>query len=244
MQLLHLLQEYAEPISDEPIIGGLVEDYPAYNLELKENDRILEIDNQKINTWEDIGNSIKEKPNLKVPIKWLHNDAEQSGMIKIAESMELNREEYKIDTIGIIGIIPKTKIKELGILESYSMALYQTKNTFSEIQFTIVALIMGNIEMDALGGPVRIAGIAGQAADQGLIPLLYLMAVLSINLAFLNILPIPGLDGGHVFITLIEGLIERELSIDVKMRIQQVGVLLILGLFVIIMYNDISRLLF
>ena len=87
-----------------------------------------------------------------------------------------------------------------------------------------------------------IAQLAGQTADAGLVPYLTLMALLSVNLAFLNILPIPGLDGGHIFIHLIEGLIRRPLTLKTRIKIQQVGMAFILMLFVTIMFNDISRL--
>jgi regulator of sigma E protease len=87
-----------------------------------------------------------------------------------------------------------------------------------------------------------IAKIAGETAGIGFSALLGLMAFLSVNLGLVNILPIPGLDGGHVIIALVEGLIGRDLSLKVKMGIQQVGILFLLFIFITIMVNDISRL--
>ena len=84
--------------------------------------------------------------------------------------------------------------------------------------------------------------IAGETASQGLDALLGLMAFISVNLAFINILPIPGLDGGHVLIALIEGIIRRDIPLKVKMGIQQAGLLILLMLFITIMVNDIQRL--
>ena len=89
-----------------------------------------------------------------------------------------------------------------------------------------------------------IAKMAGETASSGgIIALLGLIAIISVNLGLINILPIPGLDGGHVLIALIEGAIRRDLSIKVKLGIQQAGLLLILILFITIMANDIQRLL-
>ena len=104
--------------------------------------------------------------------------------------------------------------------------------------------VMGKeISMDEMAGPVGIAQIAGKFySGGGFAALLLLMAILSVNLGLLNILPIPGLDGGHVIIALVEGLIGRELSLKVKMGIQQMGILLLLFIFITIMVNDISRL--
>ena len=84
--------------------------------------------------------------------------------------------------------------------------------------------------------------VEAASAKEGIADLFFLMGLLSVNLALINILPIPGLDGGHVFLTLIEVVLGRELSINVKMRIQQIGVLIILLLFIFIMFNDIRNL--
>ena len=87
-----------------------------------------------------------------------------------------------------------------------------------------------------------IAKVAGESASIGMNALLGLMAYISLNLGLLNILPIPGLDGGHVLIALIEGIIRKELPIKVKMCFQQAGLLILLMLFITIMVNDIQRL--
>ncbi len=87
-----------------------------------------------------------------------------------------------------------------------------------------------------------IAQLAGQTAEAGLTPFLTFMALLSVNLALLNILPIPGLDGGHIFLHLIEALIRRPLTFKTRIAIQQVGMAFILMLMVTIIFQDISRL--
>ena len=100
----------------------------------------------------------------------------------------------------------------------------------------------GQASLNDLGGPIMIGQIAGETAKAGWIPLLGFMALISINLAFLNILPVPGLDGGHIFIILIESIIKRPLSLKVRLAVQQVGMVLLLMLMVTVMFNDISRL--
>ena len=109
---------------------------------------------------------------------------------------------------------------------------------------SLIALIKGNVSMKEMGGPIMIAKMAGETASSGgIFALLGLIAIISVNLGLINILPIPGLDGGHVLIALIEGAIRRDLPIKIKLGIQQAGLLLILMLFIIIMVNDIQRLL-
>ena len=96
--------------------------------------------------------------------------------------------------------------------------------------------------MKDLGVRIMIAQLAGQTAKAGWIQFLPLMALISCNIAFINILPIPGLDGGHIFMTLIEGIIRRPLTIKMRLAIQQVGMLFILMLMITVIVNDIGRL--
>ena len=97
-------------------------------------------------------------------------------------------------------------------------------------------LASGQATLKDLGGPIMIGQIAGETARAGWIPLFNFMALISINLAFLNILPVPGLDGGHIFIILIETIIRRPLSIKSRMVIQQIGMVLLLGLMFTVMF--------
>ena len=107
-----------------------------------------------------------------------------------------------------------------------------------------MALVLGDISIKEMAGPIMIAKMAGETASSGgIIALLGLMAIISVSLGLINILPIPGLDGGHVVIALIEGVIRRDLSNKMKLGIQQAGLLLILMLFITIMINDVQRLL-
>ena len=103
-------------------------------------------------------------------------------------------------------------------------------------------IVTGSASLDDIGGPIMIAKMAGESAKAGIWNWLNLMAIISINLAFLNILPIPGLDGGHIFFTTIEGIIRRDLPLRLKLGIQQVGMLMLLSLMILVIYNDIARL--
>jgi regulator of sigma E protease len=104
------------------------------------------------------------------------------------------------------------------------------------------SMITGATSMDQVGGPVMIAKMAGEMARRGWLDIFYFMAIISINLAFINILPIPGLDGGHFLIISIEGIIRRQLPLNVKLIIQQLGMMFLLGLIIFITIKDIARL--
>ncbi len=143
---------------------------------------------------------------------------------------------------GMIGIIPVLNHREADFVESLSNGCLQTYHVLNLTYRSLMALMKGNVSIKELAGPIMIAKIAGETAAEGLDALLGLMAFISVNLAFINILPIPGLDGGHVLIALIEGIIRRDIPLKVKMGIQQAGLLILLMLFITIMVNDIQRL--
>jgi len=104
-------------------------------------------------------------------------------------------------------------------------------------------VLFGNLEMaQAFGGPVKIAQIAAETANLGIIPFLRLLAILSLSLAIMNILPFPVLDGGHFVIILLEGIFRREIPIKIKIAIQNAGFVILMILTAIILYNDIINL--
>jgi len=242
-----------EQISDEAIIANIAEDYydsegnfikktAAYELGLKIGDKITEIDNVNIQSWDDLTSLIRNKPNEVIYIKWISDNKIKEGSIKTDTVTTII--DYKLKTIGKLGIGPQVDVREVGIFESLWYGTKITNDYLKTMIFTLYALVSGEISLENLSGPVGIAKIAGDSAKKGIESLFYLIAILSINLGLINILPIPGLDGGHIFITLIETILGRELTLDVKMAIQNIGMLILLTLFIFVMFNDISRLLF
>jgi regulator of sigma E protease len=106
---------------------------------------------------------------------------------------------------------------------------------------SIVKIIQGKISAKTIGGPILIAQLAGQQAKAGILSLIIFMAVISINLVILNVLPIPVLDGGHIMIFLIEALRGKPVSLKLRERAQQVGIFLIILIMLLVFYNDLSR---
>jgi regulator of sigma E protease len=104
-------------------------------------------------------------------------------------------------------------------------------------------LVTGQESMKSVGGPIFIAQLAGETAKSGLMDFFNLIAIISINIGFLNILPIPALDGGHLVVTLIEGIKGKPLKTKTRLVIQQIGMALLLTLMIFVIYNDIARLL-
>ena len=107
---------------------------------------------------------------------------------------------------------------------------------------TISSIFQGKMSFrESIGGPVQIAKIAGQQAEKGITDFLLLVASLSVSIAVINILPIPALDGGHLVFIIIEGITKKEVPIKVKMMVQQIGVALLLLLFLFITINDLIK---
>ena len=229
-----------QDFKNEPVIGELQDNYPAQKAGLLSGDRIIDINNQTINTWEGMTKVIHALPNSEITLKILREGTQSK--LKIKTTYRLSPVKNGIDTLGVIGIAPEIFYVEMNFLDAIFFGWDRTLASFGMIIMSLKMVGSGAASVSDFGGPIMIAQLAGQTADAGLVPYLTLMALLSVNLAFLNILPIPGLDGGHIFIHLIEGLIRRPLTLKTRITIQQIGMAFILMLFITIMFNDITRL--
>jgi regulator of sigma E protease len=133
--------------------------------------------------------------------------------------------------------------KHMGVAASFSNAAAGTWNVTKQLFIVVAKLFSGKMSVSQLQGVVGIADMAGQAVQEGTFDVINLMAVISLNLGVLNLLPIPILDGGHLLLLSIEGIRRRDLSIAFKERFIQVGFVFLLVLFSIVMYHDVARLL-
>jgi len=226
--------------NDEPIVFELQENMPAEKAGVLPGDRIISINSEQIGTWGDMTKIIHSEPNNVLSFKIKRG-------IEILE-FDIKTSEYTvpsksaIDTIGIIGIAPEVYYEDISLMKAFSNGLSQTISSFGLIIYSLQMLGSGAASISDLGGPIMIAQLAGQTAEAGITPFLTFMALLSVNLAFLNILPIPGLDGGHIFIHLIEAILRRPLKIKTRIIIQQIGMALLLMLMVTVIMQDITRL--
>ena len=200
------------------IIGSVYPEFPADSLGLQAGDEIISINSISVSDWSSMTKEIHDRPKQKIQISWLRNNIKESGYLTTESTPQLVGDEL-IDR-GMIGIMPLLSHRDADFLESISAGFSQTSHFLNLTARSLFALFKGNVSIKEMAGPLMIAKIAGETASAGWTPLLGLMAFISINLGFINILPIPGLDGGHVIIALIEGLIRRELPLKLKMGIQ------------------------
>ena len=220
-------------ILNEPIIATLQDNMPAKISGLQPGDKIISINNENIETWDNLTSIIHSKPNQEISLLvQRENKKINFNLTTSSTPMPINS---RIDTIGLIGITPEMIYSDITILESIKTGYERTFGSFGMMIMSIKMIGAGDASVSDFGGPIMIAQLAGQTAEAGWIPFLTFMALISINLAFINILPIPGLDGGHIFLHLIESLIQRPLTLETRIRIQQIGMSFLLVLMVTVM---------
>lgn len=227
-------------ILNKPIIATLQDNMPAKISGLQPGDNIISINNENIETWDNLTSIIHSKPNREISLLVLRENKKINFNLTTSSTpVPING---RIDTIGLIGITPEMIYSDMTILESIKTGYERTFGSFGMMIMSIKMIGAGDASVSDFGGPIMIAQLAGQTAEAGWIPFLTFMALISINLAFINILPIPGLDGGHIFLHLIESLIQRPITLETRIRIQQIGMSFLLVLMVTVMFNDIARL--
>ena len=234
------VQGKPEVIDKGAIIGEVVSGNSADKAGLRSGDEIISINNQSINKWIDLQTVLRPIPNTPIDVNIIRDGKELNFSFTTSSNFIPN--QNGIDTIGVIGIVPVTIYQPITLTESLNYGLNGTLNSFGMIMLTFKMLGNGSASISDLGGPIMIGKIAGEAAETGWMPLFTLMALISVNLAFLNILPIPGLDGGQIFIILIEAIIRKPLSLKARLAVQQLGMVFLLMIMVTVMFNDISRL--
>jgi len=212
--------------SNEPIIGELVIDGAAMDAGLKEGDILLEIDGTKISKWEDIAATIDDQILVKI---------DRDGTILEIDVTPIYSEEGERYYLGI------NSSTEINIVKSFTNAIMSTFDSIRQMFVIIGGLISGDIDSKHLAGPAGIYQMAGRAASAGIISLLSFTAFLSINLGFVNLLPIPALDGGRILILLFEGITRKRINEKLELRLQVIGFSLMIMLLIYATYNDILR---
>ena len=226
--------------SNDTVIENVIPDQSADLAGIINGDKILSIDNIEVQTWDDVVANISEHPNETIPIV-----LERSGEILILEvslgsrpNLTTGRVDQQVGTLGLL----KSRVPvKLNFQESIVYGFNETKWAMTLMTSSLKMIFQGNVSRDEVGSVIMIGEMAGNAAQAGLVPFLYLMALISVNLAYINILPIPGLDGGHIALILIEVLMGRKLSVKARIRIQSVGMFILLSLMVFLLFNDIMR---
>jgi len=219
-------------------------DSPAWQAGMRPGDRIYRIGTREVASWEDILDANGAYGREGRMIRWYRGGEAYARVV--APVRELLPAAAGTDGTLALGILfkrPKTTVRRYGLWGSVKMGFYKTFATVAEFLVHLKMMASRKISPRVMGGPLTIALISYSAAQQGLGKLLYLTAFISAMLAFVNILPIPILDGGHLLFAGIEKLRGRPLSQTVMSVAQYVGLVLLLMLVVYVTRNDILRIL-
>jgi regulator of sigma E protease len=225
-----------------PVVGNLIENFPAQKAGIQKGDRIVSVNGTKVARWEDMTDIIH---NSKGPIALvIERDGKTFPMTVATRQQEITDESGSRKEISLIGIdrLIKTKVIKYNVFEAFIKGFEEvyrvssvTIRGFGAIIFRILPL------KDAVTGPLGIYKITADTAKLGLLPLITFMAVLSVSLAIVNLIPLPLFDGGHILTFLVEKIRKKPLSEKTDNLLTRVG-LAIIGLIVIfVFYNDIIR---
>ncbi|MEW6260203.1 MAG: RIP metalloprotease RseP [Thermodesulfobacteriota bacterium] len=229
----------------KPHIGAVDPDGPAARAGIRAQDTVVAIDGDAVGSWEAMSERILNSKGRPLSIT-----IEREGETRTVEVQPSRRtvknlfgEDSERYAIGIVAS-GMTASRKIGIGEAMVESVGQTYKIAKLTVLSVVKLIDGTLSPKTLGGPILIAEMAGQQAREGAENLIYFIAVISINLAILNFLPIPVLDGGHLLFFFIEAVTRKPLSIRTREVANQVGIFLLVLLMAFVFYNDLTRIFF
>ena len=216
-----------------PVVASVVAGEPAEKAGLKAGDVVLEVNGERMVTRAQLIEVISKNPGRGITL--LVQRGEQELTLTGVPAPRGDR--------GMLGVFitEPTKTFHPGPVEALTLSVERNVESSLLIFRTLGGLFTGETSVRQLQGPVGIAQLSGETAQEGWIPLLSLMAMLSINLGILNLMPVPVLDGGHITILLLEGVARRDFSLAVKEKMLFAGFVVLMMLMVTVIYNDLTR---
>jgi regulator of sigma E protease len=229
-----------------PVIGSLSRGGAAERGGLQAGDEILSINNKRVTTWEEVVHAIRASPGERLTLEVRRAGARAPVLAVTPDAY--NENGHSIGRIGAGPRVDRAMLGDLmtevryGPLESIGKALYKTWDTSVFSLKMLGKMIVGEVSLKNLSGPITIADYAGQSAQMGWISYLLFLALISISLGVLNLLPVPLLDGGHLMYYMFE-IVKGSPVSDKAMEVgQHLGMALLFGLMAFALYNDINRL--
>jgi regulator of sigma E protease len=224
------------PHPTQVIVGDVLKNSPAADAKFKEGDFILSINGIKIINREQVSEIVSANKDEALPYVLLRG--KDTVRVNVKPSLE-----GKIGISHGLVFVGDVEFRTMGFFGSITHA-FMNAEQYTAITFNMLKkVVTGKLAFkEAFGGPIKIAQFAVKSADTGITSFVYFLAMLSLSLAIINILPFPVLDGGHFVIILVEGIFKKEIPIKVKIAIQNVGFVLLLLLMAFIIYNDVISL--
>ncbi len=224
-------------------IENVMEDSPAMKAGLTKDDTIVSIDGESVGEWNVMAEIFSRNPGNELALKVKRND-ELIDMNIVPESTTVKDEQGEEVTVGRIGISKKFNAKVIQSDSMFSAPFKGIQAVYEWCVLTldvIVKLFTGSVSTKQIGGPILIVDAAAKAASVGVFTYFNFIAIISINLAILNLLPVPVLDGGHVLFFAIEAIRGKPVSEKIMIAANKVGMSLLLLLIFFVLYNDTVR---
>ena len=235
-----LFISYGQPRT-APVIGDVERGSVAATAGFARGDRVVAINGSAVDRFEDIAHYVSIRPGQPMRFDILRNDA--PGTIQATPSPHVQRDTFGNEArIGRLGVGPAglREVRRLGPLDASGAAVIQTGSIVKSIVVTVGQLITGNRSLKEMGGPLKIAQFSGQQASLGWLDFVVFMSLISINLGFINLLPIPLLDGGHLLFYLIEGVRRKPLRPEAQEWAFRTGLAMLLALMIFVTFNDLA----
>jgi regulator of sigma E protease len=223
-----------------PVVDEAVPGLPAQRAGMRSGDRVLGINGLPITTWSEFVDAIKHSNGQPILVKVRRGNSDVN--LTIEPQQNVNDRGEQVYLIGV-HVQEDTTYRREGILKSVQLAAGATTYEARQVVGVVGKLFSGKVSVRQLQSVVGISREAGRAVKKGPYQVISLMALISLNLGILNLLPIPILDGGHILLLAIEGAMRRDLSTVFKERFVQVGFVFLLVIFAIVIYNDVLRIL-
>lgn len=223
-------------------VGDVQEESPARIAGIQKDDVIQQINGKEISYWDEMASAIRASGGRKLRIV-VEREGRSRELSVTPRETEVSNIFGEPETSYVIGvtmsseIVTQRKNPAGGLIAGIEQTWQFTKLTY----MSIAKIIQRVLSPKELGGPIFIAQMSGDMARQGFVPFLFFMAILSVNLAVLNLLPIPVLDGGHLMFFAVEAATRREVSAKVREVAQTAGFFLLILLMFWVTYNDIAR---
>jgi regulator of sigma E protease len=231
----------------EPLIVDVEGGSPAALAGIQPGDRIVSIDGEEVVSFADVVEFVRDRPDQRIPIQIERpgTDGEPERLsltVQTGSEQTPRASDGKFIETGWLGVTAETETVELGPIEALSTGTRTALQASTLIVGGLYQLVTGNVSVRSLGGPVAIGQLTGRFARRGWQSLAGWIALFSINLAILNLLPIPVLDGGHILFLVIEASRGRPLSARQKLRLSQVGLAFLVLLMALAFTSDMLRL--
>ena len=231
-----------------PVIAAIIKDSPAEKVKLQAGDQITAINGESIKDWFQIVNFVQNKPNEAIQLTVLH-DHKKAQVVSLKIGATKENDKTVVGYLGILSQIPRWPSQfiyheKYTILSAWIPAVEQIWHLFTFNLVVILKMVIGKVSVYTLGGPITIFQAAGKATQEGFQVYLGFIGFISFTIGFINLLPIPGLDGGNFLFQVIEGFFRRPLPERVQMIGLTIGMILLIILMIQATINDLIRLFF